>query len=186
MAPLVNYLTSSDLEVHRTTAAALHQLSKVHCAFKVHKKLTRLTGEVDYDVSMTTNFSGSLELCDNAPVGCGHTSAEAHRVRRRGCSGLSLMTRIFLCQHFVRRPPQTVSRISGNLLWHARSLDTNISSHEDFFSFEFLWLLLDRWLVLFMFLKLFVQNIPFSWLSGSGGGYHLCSTCSTYGRIHLK
>ena len=89
MAPLVNYLTSSDLEVHRTTAAALHQLSKVHCAFKVHKKLTRLTGEVDYDVSMTTNCLGPLELCDNAPVGCGHTSAEAHRVRRRGCSGLS-------------------------------------------------------------------------------------------------
>ena len=31
VAPLVNYLTSSDLEVHRTTAAALHQLSKVNC-----------------------------------------------------------------------------------------------------------------------------------------------------------
>ena len=29
VAPLVSYLTSSDLEVHRTTAAALHQLSKV-------------------------------------------------------------------------------------------------------------------------------------------------------------
>ena len=29
VAPLVTYLTSSDLEVHRTTAAALHQLSKV-------------------------------------------------------------------------------------------------------------------------------------------------------------
>ena len=29
VAPLVTYLTSSVLEVHRTTAAALHQLSKV-------------------------------------------------------------------------------------------------------------------------------------------------------------
>ena len=29
VAPLVSYLTSQDLEVHRTTAAALHQLSKV-------------------------------------------------------------------------------------------------------------------------------------------------------------
>ena len=29
VAPLVSYLTSADLEVHRTTAAALHQLSKV-------------------------------------------------------------------------------------------------------------------------------------------------------------
>ena len=85
-------------------------------------------------------------------------------------------------KHFVRRLPQTVSRISGNLLWHARSLDTNILSHDDFFSSEFMWLLMDRWLVLFMFLKLFVQNIPFSWLGGSGG-YPLCST---YGRTHSK
>ena len=30
VAPLVSYLTSQDLEVHRTTAAALHQLSKVN------------------------------------------------------------------------------------------------------------------------------------------------------------
>ena len=29
VSPLVSYLTSADLEVHRTTAAALHQLSKV-------------------------------------------------------------------------------------------------------------------------------------------------------------
>lgn len=41
VAPLVNYLTSSDLEVHRTTAAALHQLSKVSCMMQsVHQKLT--------------------------------------------------------------------------------------------------------------------------------------------------
>jgi|688.fasta_scaffold872404_2 hypothetical protein len=29
VAPLVGYLSSNDIEVHRTTAAALHQLSKV-------------------------------------------------------------------------------------------------------------------------------------------------------------
>jgi hypothetical protein len=39
VAPLVGYLSSNDIEVHRTTAAALHQLSKVF-AFTLPKILT--------------------------------------------------------------------------------------------------------------------------------------------------
>ena len=65
VAPLVSYLTSSDLEVHRTTAAALHQLSKV-------------LKNISSDHLNNICVSGSLELCDDASVRCGHPSAASH------------------------------------------------------------------------------------------------------------
>ena len=69
VAPLVSYLTSQDLEVHRTTAAALHQLSKVKSPTHHHSH-----PHSDHVLA------GPLELCHHAPVRSGHTSPQAHRL----------------------------------------------------------------------------------------------------------
>ena len=64
VAPLVTYLTSSDLEVHRTTAAALHQLSKVSCVCFCVANTPVFTRIADGSASQGPSLV-SMKLCED-------------------------------------------------------------------------------------------------------------------------